>query len=220
LGKEFPELLCHFPVVVPNHVRVAHGCAWVGMPQTILPHLHRRVQVIEQTCVPMSERMGCSIQAELLQDGFQLPLDEVVGVQATTFCAQEKWLVGIPSLDVEPQAFGKLRRKSEESLLAVLRPLQLAFPPAALHGDCLFVQADISDVQAADFSAPDARLRYQPEDGLVWLVRGIDDLFDLCHREARLLFAIQVQMKRLQIDSSARRTSSVTRQLNHTPEMI
>ena len=32
LGKEFPELLCHFPVVVPNHVRVAHGCAWVGVP--------------------------------------------------------------------------------------------------------------------------------------------------------------------------------------------
>jgi hypothetical protein len=27
LGKESPELLCHFPVVVPNHVRVAPLCA-------------------------------------------------------------------------------------------------------------------------------------------------------------------------------------------------
>ena len=106
MGKEFPELLCHFPVVVPNHVRVAHGCAWVGVPQTILPHLHRSVQVIEQACVPMPEGMCRPIQSELLQDGFQLPLDEVVRVQATTFCTQEKWLVGIPSLDVEPRALG------------------------------------------------------------------------------------------------------------------
>ncbi len=124
------------------------------MPQTILPHLHRRVQAR----VPMPEGMCRPIQSELLQDWLQLPLGEVVGVQATTFCAQEKWLVGIPSLDVEPQALGKVRRKSEESLLAVLRPLQFAFPPAALHCDCLFVQADIADVQTADFSAPDTRL--------------------------------------------------------------
>jgi hypothetical protein len=81
----------------------------------------------------MPEGMCRPIQPELLQDGFQLPLDEVVGVQATTFCAQEQWLVGIPSLDVEPQALCKLRRKSEESLLTVLRPLQPPFPPAALH---------------------------------------------------------------------------------------
>jgi len=134
---------------------------------------------------------GCRpIQSELLQDGFQLPLDEVVGVQATTFCAQEKWLIGIPSPDVEPQALGKLRRKSEESLLAVLRPLQLAFPRAALHGDCLFVQADIPDVQPADFSAPDARLGHEPEDGLAWLVSRIDDLFHLLDREAWLLLTV------------------------------
>ena len=55
----------------------------------------------------MSERMGCSIQAELLQDWFQLPLDEVVGVKAPAFCAQEKWLLGVPVLNVEPKAFRK-----------------------------------------------------------------------------------------------------------------
>jgi hypothetical protein len=38
----------------------------------------------------MPERMGCSIQAELLQDGFQLPLNEVVWVQTATFPTQEK----------------------------------------------------------------------------------------------------------------------------------
>src|SRR5208337_1374392 len=32
LGKESPKLLRHLPVVIPNHVRVAHGCAWVGVP--------------------------------------------------------------------------------------------------------------------------------------------------------------------------------------------
>ena len=74
----------------------------------------------------MPEGMCRPIQSKLLQDRLQLPLDEVVGVQATTFCAQEKWLVGIPPLDVERRSLGKLRRKSEESLLAVLRPLQLA----------------------------------------------------------------------------------------------
>ena len=75
----------------------------------------------------MSERMCRSIQSELLQDGFQLPLDEVVGMQATTFPTQEKWLLGIPVLNVEAKTFDKLRRESEESLLAVLRPLQFAF---------------------------------------------------------------------------------------------
>ena len=137
------------------------------------------VQVIEQACVPMPEGMCRPIQSELLQDGFQLPLDEVVGMQATTFPTQEKWLLGVPVLNVEPKTFCKLRRESEESLLAVLRPLQFAFPPTSLNRDCLLVQVDISDVQATDFSAPDAGLRYQPEDGLVWLVRGIDDLLDL-----------------------------------------
>ena len=182
MGKESPELLCHFPVVVPNHVRVAHGCAWVSVPQPILPHLHRCVQVIEQTCVPVPERMGCSIQTEPPQDRFQPPLDEVVWVQAPAFRAQEEWLLGVPVLNVKPKTFCKLRRESEESLLAVLRALQLAFPPTSLNRDYLLVQVDISDVQATDFSAPDARLRYQPEDGLVWLVRRIDDLFDLPHR--------------------------------------
>jgi len=61
------------------------------VPQTILPHLHRRVQVIKQTCVPMPKGMCRPVQTKLLQDGFQLPLDEVVGVQAATFCAQEKF---------------------------------------------------------------------------------------------------------------------------------
>ena len=70
----------------------------------------------------MPERMGSSIQAELLQDRFQLPLDEVVWMQATTFPTQEKWLLGVPVLNVEPKAFRELRRESEESLLAVLRP--------------------------------------------------------------------------------------------------
>jgi len=104
--------------------------------------------------------MCCSIQTELLQDRFQLPLDEVVGMQATTFPTQEKWLLGIPVLNVEPKTFRELRRESEESLLAVLRALQFAFPPTSLNRDCLLVQVDISDVQAADFSAPDAGLRY------------------------------------------------------------
>ena len=110
-----------------------------------------------------------SIQTELLQDWFQLPLDEVVGMQATTFPTQEKWLLGVPVLNVKPKTFCKLRRESEESLLAVLRPLQFAFPPTSLNRDCLLVQVDISDVQATDFSAPDAGLRYQPEDGKIWL---------------------------------------------------
>ena len=72
--------------------------------------------------------MGCSIQPELLQDRFQLPLDEVVWMQATTFPTQEKWLLGGPVVNVEPKTFCKLRRESEESLLAVLRLLQFAFP--------------------------------------------------------------------------------------------
>ena len=88
---------------------------------------HRRVQVIEQANVPMPEGMCRPIQSELLQDGFQLPLDEVVGVQAPAFRAQEEWLLGVPVLNVEPKTFCKLRRESEESLLAVLRPLQFAF---------------------------------------------------------------------------------------------
>jgi tetratricopeptide (TPR) repeat protein len=125
----------------------------------------------------MSERMCRSIQTEILQDWFQLPLDEVVGVKAPAFRVQEKWLLGVPVLNVEPKTFCKLRRESEESLLAVLRRLQFAFPPTSLNRDCLLVQVDISDVQATDFSAPDTGLRYQPEDGLVRLVRGIDDLF-------------------------------------------
>jgi hypothetical protein len=137
LGKESSELLRHFPVVIPNHVRVAHGWSWVGVTQPILPHLHRCGQVIEQTCVPMSERMRSSIQTELLQDGFQLPFDEVVGVKATTIPTQEKWLLGVPVLNVEPKTFCKLRRESEESLLAVLRPLQFAFPPTSLNRDRL-----------------------------------------------------------------------------------
>ena len=103
----------------------------------------------------MPEGMCRPIQSELLQDGFQLPLDEVVGVQAPTFRAQEEWLLGVPVLNVEPKTFCELRRESEESLLAVLRPLQFAFPPASLNRDCLLVQVDISDVQATDFSAPD-----------------------------------------------------------------
>ena len=70
MGKEFPELLCHLPVVVANHVRVAHGCARVGVPQPILPHLHWCVQVIEQACVPVPEGVCRPVQAELLQDGF------------------------------------------------------------------------------------------------------------------------------------------------------
>jgi hypothetical protein len=37
----------------------------------------------------MPERMCGSIQAELLQDRFQPPLDKVVWVQAPAFCAQE-----------------------------------------------------------------------------------------------------------------------------------
>jgi hypothetical protein len=43
----------------------------------------------------MPERMSGAIQAELLQDRFQPPLDEVLGVQATTFPTQEKWLLGV-----------------------------------------------------------------------------------------------------------------------------
>jgi hypothetical protein len=70
-----------------------------AVPQSILPHLHRRSQMIEQTCVPMSERMCRSIQTELLQDRFQLPLDEVVGMQATTFTTQEKWLLRVRAPD-------------------------------------------------------------------------------------------------------------------------
>ena len=81
----------------------------------------------------MSERMCRSIQTELLQDWFQLPLDEVVGVKAPAFRAQEKWLLGVPVLNAEPKAFRELRRESEESLLAVLRPLQFAFPPTSLN---------------------------------------------------------------------------------------
>ena len=80
LGKEFSKLLCHLSVVVPNHVRVAHGCSWVGVTQPILSHLHRCVQVIEQTCVSVPERMCCSIESKLLQDRLQLSLDEVVRV--------------------------------------------------------------------------------------------------------------------------------------------
>jgi len=131
----------------------------------------------------MTERMCRSIQTEPLQDWFQLPLDEVVGVKAPAFRAQETWLLGVPVLNVEPKTFCKLRRESEESLLAVLRPLQFAFPPTSLNRDCLLVQVDISDVQATDFSAPDAGLRYQPEDGLVWLIRGIDDLLTCATEE-------------------------------------
>jgi hypothetical protein len=89
--------------------------------------------MIEQTCVPMSERMCRSIQTKLLQDWFQLPLDEVVGVKAPAFRAQEKWLLGVPVLNAEPKAFRELRRESEESLLAVLRSLQFAFPPTSLN---------------------------------------------------------------------------------------
>jgi hypothetical protein len=44
----------------------------------------------------MTERVGCSIQVRLLQDGFQLSLDEVVGVEATTFPGQEEWFFGLP----------------------------------------------------------------------------------------------------------------------------
>ena len=89
----------------------------------------------------MSERMCRSIQTELLQDRFQLPLDEVVGVQATTFPTEEKWLLGVPVLNVERKTFCKLRRESEESLLAVLRSLQFAFPPTSLNRDCRATEA-------------------------------------------------------------------------------
>ena len=87
--------------------------------------------------------------------GFNCLLMKLSGCRRLTFRAQEEWLLGVPVLNVEPKTFCELRRESEESLLAVLRPLEFAFPPASLNRDCLLVQVDISDVQATDFSAPD-----------------------------------------------------------------
>ncbi len=96
LGEEFPELLCHFLQSSP--ITCVYQWLCVGQPAPDIPAAPSSAHVGDkQTCVPMPEGMCRSIQSELLQDGFNCSLDEVVGVQTTTLCAKEKWLVGIPS---------------------------------------------------------------------------------------------------------------------------
>lgn len=55
-----------------NHVRVAHWLCVLRRAPTDTA-TYRCVRVIEQTCVPISERMRGTTQAEFLRDGLQLP---------------------------------------------------------------------------------------------------------------------------------------------------
>lgn len=92
----------------------------------------------------MSERMCRSIQTELLQDRFQLPLDEVVGVQATTF---DNWSLLLSRSCVarrKPLLQEPHRRNPASDLVVDLS----ASPPRGIRGSNLWETYNDSEMKS------------------------------------------------------------------------
>ena len=73
--QNFPKFFCRLAFIRRNDVCVAHRGLRFGMSQAIQPHRHRRIDLIKQRGIAVSESMKAALlDAQLLQERMKLPL--------------------------------------------------------------------------------------------------------------------------------------------------